>query len=140
MDEIEYINRNTGQKEVEAVPGGHFLKFLYGGNALGKLSLWLLIKRKLFSVLGGSYMNSKSSRKRINPFIEQYNIALTDYQVPSAGFKHFNDFFYRKIKPENRPVGEGVVSAADGKILVFNEVNDSAAFFVKGSPFSLDTF
>ncbi len=140
MNEIEYIDRSSGQKQIEAVPGGSFLKFLYGGNVLGKLSLWVLIKRKLFSTLGGWYMNSKSSEKRIIPFVEQYEIDLNDYHIPQDGFKHFNDFFYRKIKGHCRPVEEGIVSPADGKLLVFPTIQDSHLFFVKGQQFSLSSF
>ena len=140
MGNIIYINRKTGEKETEQVPGDRFMQFLYGGNIFGKFSLWLLIKRKLFSKIGGRYMNSKASQSKIKPFVEKYSVPLDEYHIPKNDFKHFNDFFYRKIKAEARPVLDGVISPADGKILVFNTIDKSSEFFVKGLPFSLEAF
>lgn len=139
MVEIEYINRSTGEKEVEKVPGGGSMKFLYG-NPIGKLSLWLLIKRKFFSVWFGKYMSSKSSVKKIQGFVRNHQIDLNEYQIPEKGFQSFNDFFYRKVKPEMRPIGEGVVSPADGRVLVFSEISDTQKFYVKGEEFDLNSF
>ncbi|MCB0739091.1 MAG: phosphatidylserine decarboxylase [Bacteroidetes bacterium] len=139
MKEIVYINRQTGQQVIEKVPGGGMLKFLYG-SPIGKLTLWALVKRKLFSSLGGGYMNLKRSAKNIEPFIADHGIDIAQFLVPENGYKHFNDFFYRNIKPNARPIGEGIVSPADGKILVFENIKQSRQFFLKGIPFSLGSF
>lgn len=90
-------------------------------------------------MLGGWYMNRPASKKRIQPFCETHNIDLDDYIVPQGGYKHFNDFFYRKIKSGKRTIQDGVCSPADGKILVFNSIDDSLQFFVKSQSFSLST-
>lgn len=140
MDQIDYIVRESGEQAIEQVPGGGLMRFLYGGNPLGKLALWMLIKRKLFSQIGGWYMSSKRSAKRVAPFVKDYNVPIEIYYSPGVGYKSFNQFFYRKIKPEYRPIEEGVVSSADGKILVFPEIKDSHQFFVKGQPFDINTF
>lgn len=139
MDKIVYIERATGEKKEELVPGGGFLKFLYGSTA-GKLSLNTLVKRKLFSIMGGAYMDSKASAKKIAPFIAKHSMDMGDYIVPKDGFSCFNDFFYRKINTSKRPIGEGVVSPADGKILTFETVAASQEFFVKGSLFNVASF
>src|SRR5690606_5631527 len=71
---------------------------------------------------------------------EQHQISMDDYIIPQGGFKHFNDFFYRKIKPEARPINKGVVSPADGRVVVFPKITDIQKFFVKGKEFNLKTF
>ncbi|MGB0915547.1 MAG: archaetidylserine decarboxylase, partial [Crocinitomicaceae bacterium] len=84
---------------------------------------------------------SRASKKRIQNFIIDYKIEMSDYLVTDASeFKHFNDFFYRKINPAKRPIGEGVVSPADGKTLAFQEISDQSKFFIKGSEFDLKRF
>ncbi|HIP32387.1 MAG TPA: phosphatidylserine decarboxylase [Crocinitomicaceae bacterium] len=138
MQEIHYINRSNNQEEIEKVPGNGFLNFLYGGNPLGKMSLWLMVKRKYFSVVFGKYMRSSFSKSKIAPFVKKHQIDLNDYQKQE--FEHFNDFFYRKIKPSARPIGDGIVSPADGRVLVFPKISDTQQFYVKGSAFDLITF
>jgi len=135
---IKYRDRQ-GNELIEATPGACFLNFLYGG-AFGKLGLWLMVKRKFFSAAFGKYMSSSLSKSKIWPFIEQYEMDMSPYVIPEGGFKHFNDFFYRKIKPEFRPIGEGLVSPADGRVLAFQEISDTQKFFIKGSEFDLKTF
>lgn len=136
---IEFIDRKTGKKKQEDVPAGGMMRFLYGTWA-GKASLHTLFKRKFISSWGGNYMNSKKSVKKIDPFIEQYGIDLNEFIVPKNGFKHFNDFFYRKIKPEARPIESGITSPADGRVLAFNKISDTQKFFIKGTEFNLEQF
>ncbi|MGB0428650.1 MAG: archaetidylserine decarboxylase, partial [Flavobacteriales bacterium] len=116
------------------------MRFIYGENPLGKLLLNGLFKRKLMSFLFGKLIDSKLSRARVQSFIQDYNMDMSDYLVPDSGFSTFNEFFYRQIKPEARPIGEGIVSPADGKLLVFNKLEDSQAFFIKGDLFDVRSF
>ena len=140
MSKIKYIDRNTGREKIESVPAEGIMKWLYG-SPIGKVALYVLLKRKLVSVLGGWFMNSIFSKKRIQVFITDYNIEMTDYlQTDASKFKHFNDFFYRKINPAKRPIGQGVVSPADGKMLAFQSIEESTSFFIKGSHFDLSRF
>ena len=140
MQEIKYIDRSNGETKTELVPAAGTMKWLYG-RPLGKMALHLLMKRKFISALGGWYMNSPKSKKRILPFIEEYKIEMSDY-LPSDpnSFKHFNDFFFRKINPSKRPIGEGVVSPADGKTLAFETISNSKSFFIKGTEFNVEHF
>ena len=140
MSNIFYINRKTGEKIEEKVPGGGMMKFLYSSNVLGRFTLWLLIKRRFVSSIVGWFMISKYSKKSIQKFIETHQIEMDDYIVPAEGFKHFNAFFYRKIKKDKRPIQDGIVSPADGKILVFPTLFDAHTFFVKGKEFDLKSF
>lgn len=136
---IQFRDRK-GNIQTEATPGSGFLNFLYGRNPFGKLGLWLLVKRKFFSVRFGKYMSSKRSTKKVQPFIEKYELDMSPYVIPEDGFQSFNDFFYRKIKPEARPIGEGLICPADGRVLAFQNINDTQKFFIKGSEFSLSSF
>lgn len=121
------------------MPAGNIMRFLYG-TWIGKLTLFALFKRKFLSAWGGKFMNSKRSIKKISPFIDEYKINMSEFIVPQKGFKHFNDFFYRKINPKFRPIGRGIVSPADGRVLAFQTLSDSQKFFIKDSPFDLKSF
>jgi len=140
MTKIKFIERSTGKLIEEEVPGGGVLNFLYGGSPLGKLSLFVMFRRKYFSSLFGMYIDSSRSKKGVVKFIDKFNIDMDDYQDEVASFNTFNEFFYRKIKPSARPIGQGIVSPADGRVLAFPKISDSRRFFIKGSEFNLNTF
>ncbi len=140
MDSIQYIERQSKKIRKEEVPSNKTLRWLYNSNS-GRLSLHLMFKRKMMSSVVGKYMSSSLSKKRINRFIKQFNIDLTHYKKEAfSDYKNFNDFFFREIKPEKRPLGEDIVSPADGKVLAFKKITDSSLFFVKGSEFTLNEF
>ncbi len=133
---IKYIDRKTGREKTESPPGEGFLKFLYH-TAFGQLTLDVLVKRKLVSALYGRLMNRPNSRKKIRPFVEQYDIDLSESVKSIEEFTSFNDFFYRALKPEARPIQEGIVSPGDGKVIAFEDIGSIKDFFVKGSQFTL---
>ena len=140
MDSIKYTDRKRTTVFEEDVPSGAMLKWFYNVG-LGKLALHLLVKRKLFSMLGGWYMNSRFSKGRIQQFIDTYKIDMSVYDIPANGeFRTFNEFFYRTVKPECRPLEDDIVSPADGRILAFQSLKDVSSFFVKGSEFMLESF
>jgi phosphatidylserine decarboxylase len=116
------------------------LKWLYG-SFLGKASLHVLFKRKLVSAVGGRFMNSRLSKGRIKKFVRKNGVDMSIFhETDSKSYKHFNEFFYRKIQENQRPIGEDVVSPADGKILAFQKIRDVDSFFIKGSEFSVKSF
>lgn len=139
MQPIQYIDRATGERRTERPPGEGFLKFLYH-HPLGELALQALVKRKLLSQLYGRRMHAATSRPQILPFIENYQVDPAEFLDPVESFGSFNDFFIRKLKPGARPIGEGLVSPADGKALAFENVGALQKFFVKGQPFTLPAF
>ena len=54
-------------------------------------------------------------------------------------YKTFNEFFYRALKPESRPIAPGekvAVFPADGRHLAFQDIHSAAGFYVKGAKFS----
>lgn len=139
MDPIRYIHRPTGEQRTEQPPGEGFLKFLYH-HPLGPLAVEALVKRRLLSEIYGRRMHSPRSQKQIRPFIDTYQVDEREFLHPTEQFQSFNDFFIRKLKPEARPLAEGLVSPADGKVLAFANVSALNEFFVKGNRFTLHAF
>jgi phosphatidylserine decarboxylase len=136
---IQYIHRKTGKTETETPPGEGFLKFLYH-NPFGKMTLLPLVKRKFLSSLYGKWMNKPNSIRRIEGFVKELNINMDEAEKSIEDFISFNDFFYRKLTPEARPIGKGLVSPGDGKMLAFENISDISAFFIKGRKFTLTEF
>jgi len=140
METIKYIDRTSGETRTENVPGEGMLKWLYS-TGTGKAALNVLFKRKIVSGVGGWYMDTKLSAKRIPKFVAEHHINLNECEIGDINqFKTFNNFFYRKLKKNARPIGEGIVSPADGRILTFQSLKDIPSFFIKGSEFNLETF
>ncbi len=136
---IKYVERYSNEIKTEKVPGEFWLVWLYN-NPIGKLSLEGLVKRKFVSDFYGKRMDSPKSANKIYDFVNDYNINLSEAQ--KQHFKSFNDFFYRKLKPEFRPINFDtniVVSPADGKILVYQDITNQD-FIVKGYKFNIYSF
>lgn len=140
METIKYIDRASGVTRTEKVPGKGMLNWLYSTTS-GKIALNLLVKRKIVSELGGWYMNRQFSASRIPAFINEHNIDTTEFQIRNISeFKTFNQFFFRKLKSDTRPIGANLISPADGKILAFQNLNHVSSFFIKGTEFTLQSF
>ncbi|MEM1325160.1 MAG: archaetidylserine decarboxylase [Bacteroidota bacterium] len=137
--QIKYITRATGQIEEETPPAEGLLKFLYD-NPIGKTALLPIVKRKFISALYGKQMDKPTSTAKIQDFVADLDIDLSESQKSLNEFTSFNDFFYRRLKPNARPIEKGFVSPGDGRLLAFERVADLAHFFVKGEQFTLDKF
>ena len=137
--EIKFVNRASGQTELETPPAEGFLKFLYD-NPFGKVTLLPLAKRKFLSATIGKKMNKKKSIKKIEEFVQSLKIDMSESEKKISDFTSFNDFFYRKLKPDVRPIGKGFVSPGDGRLLAFKNIADVNSFFVKGREFTLEEF
>ncbi|MFY0685779.1 MAG: phosphatidylserine decarboxylase [Cyclobacteriaceae bacterium] len=136
---IQYIFRDTGEVKTEKPPAERLIKFLYD-NPFGKKAVLPIAKRKFISEWYGRKMNRPSSIKKIKEFVEDLQIDMTEYQQSISEFISFNDFFYRKLKPGTRPIGEGMVSPGDGKLIAFENISEVGNFFVKGRSFDLAEF
>ncbi len=136
---IRFVNRETGETQFETPPAEKLLKFLYE-NPFGKKTILTLAKRKFISKRYGKQMDKPSSTKKIKKFVSSLGINMAESQKAISEFTSFNDFFYRKLKPETRPIGEGFVSPGDGRLLAFENVSDVHKFFVKGREFTLKEF
>lgn len=139
MESILYHNRETGALETEKVYGESFLRWAYG-NPLGPLALNTFIKKPFFSSWYGKRMSTPESRSRIAPFIAEYGLDPGDFAESPDAYGSFNEFFYRKLKPEARPIDRdvnSVVFPADGRHLGFQKASAIEGVFVKGQKFDL---
>ncbi len=135
---IEFFNRYSNSMETELVYGEAFLKWAYG-NPLGKIALHSFIKRPAFSRWYGSRMDKPSSQSKIKPFIDDYGLNVDEFADPHDFYTSFNEFFYRKLKADTRPVSSDIiVFPADGRHLAFPNINEIDGFFVKGQTFDLN--
>lgn len=136
MKNIQYIDRQSGKLITETPPGEGWLKFLYH-NPFGKLALSLVVKRKLLSAWYGRKKDTPKSTRDIEQFVADLDIDMSEAVLPISAYNSFNEFFYRKLKPKARPIGEGLVSPADAKLIAFESVGELGKFFVKGRKFTL---
>jgi hypothetical protein len=136
---IHYFNRYTQRLETEQVYGAGWMRWTYG-NPFGRLALELFIKRPFFSRWYGWRMNRPASARKIRPFIRTYELNVAEFADPPYSFRTFNEFFYRRLRPDARPVDpdpNAVVFPADARHLGFSDASQIDGVFVKGQKFNL---
>ena len=138
--DIYYIDRKTGEKKKEIVAGLKFLSWLYD-NRVGKSTLKVLVRKKLFSSLYGKFQDFSFSKKKISKFISDLEIDMTEAKIEDLSvYKNFNEFFFRELKPNARPINcddNILTSPADGKILAYENIDIDKIIQVKGMYYSL---
>jgi phosphatidylserine decarboxylase len=76
----------------------------------------------------GKFMDSPESAKIIEEWLSDNSLKNEDFVLPEEGFKSFNEFFTRDLKPGTRPIDDAtdesiLVSPADGIInMIANEL------------------
>ena len=136
---IQYFDRQSGLLKTEKVAGEKLLVWLYN-NPVGEATLWALAKRKVVSTVYGNSMDHPSSAKKIQPFVEEFDIDMSTAQKKE--FNSFNDFFTRKLKNNARPADTSstvAVSPSDGKIMAYANISNSD-FIIKGYRFNIFSF
>ncbi len=139
MDEIVYYDRYRNENCVEKVYGDAALRWTYGTVA-GRVSLNTVVKRAVFSRWYGWKMDRPSTRQKIAPFIEEYGLNANEFLRDVHEFANFNEFFYRELKPEARPVDPdptSIVFPADGRHLCVPDLSNCNGLFIKGEMFDL---
>merc|ERR1712137_21619 len=91
---------------------------------------------------GRSYTDPKSC-KQIEPFIALHNLNVDEIRDPMDSFKNFNEFFYRKLREDARPISSPgdesiVVSPADCRLSVYPTVDKATELWIKGETFSVE--
>ena len=136
---IRYYHRARAREEIEEIFGERWLRFAYE-HPVGRLAVWLLARRVLFSRWYGYRMSRPASARLILPFITRYNLDVDEFAKSPFDYKTFNDFFYRALKPGARPIAGGddvAVLPADGRHLVFPNIDAAEGFYVKGAKFTV---
>jgi phosphatidylserine decarboxylase len=86
----------------------------------------------------GKFMDSPESTKIIEEWLIDNSLGNEDFVLPSEGFKSFNEFFIRDLKPGARPIDDVtdnsvLVSPADGVInMIVNELELNFEIPTKG--------
>jgi phosphatidylserine decarboxylase len=138
VEPIRFYHRYKKTVEEERVFGEGWMRFAYE-NPAGRFFVWLLARRAFFSQFYGHKMRKPESSLRILPFISKYEIDVDEFAKSPFDYKTFNEFFYRALKPESRPIAAGdhvAVFPADGRHLAFPDIQAAVGFYVKGSKFS----
>ncbi len=138
-DPIRYYDRYAQAVKTEQVYGERWLRLAYE-NPIGRGFVWLMARRIWFSKLYGRKMNKAASANLVLPFITEYNIDVDDFAKSAFDYRNFNEFFYRALKPAARPIAGDervAVLPADGRHLVFPDVDAAEGFYVKGMKFTL---
>lgn len=94
------------------------------------------------SIKQGIKYDDPASAKGISAFIAFHHLNVNEMLDPIESFKTFNEFFYRKLKPDARPVDAPnderiVVSAADSRSSFFPTVSKATEIWIKGREFSI---
>lgn len=137
---IKLYNRKTKDYETEQVAGDKYLQWTYS-SPIGMKFLELLIKKKLFSKIYGSYCDSKTSKNKIYSFVKNLDIDMSHSQKSLDQFKSFNDFFTRKLKKEGRPIDkrlDSLISPGDGRLLAYEHIDLNKLVQVKGYTYSFN--
>ena len=137
MKKILYRHRGNELLSEEKVPSELAIRLLY--SSFFTRPLLKLVVTRFLSSYYGRLMSSRKSCQKIARFIEDYAIDINESLKGLDEFTSFNDFFTRKLKQTARPINcsaSNIVSPADGKILVYQNVNDSPYFCIKGDQYT----
>lgn len=126
----------------EQIEAAGLLRFLYC-KPLGRLVRLLFTRISFLSHLNAWYQCSSLSKSKIKPFIQKHAITMHDFVRSADEYASFNDFFCRQLKPGARSIDrapDSVISPADGKLLVVEDIAERVSFFVKNEHFNLSSF
>lgn len=140
MKPILVYNRYSRRIDQEPLCGEWFMRFAYG-NIAGRLLQRYLFSLPFLARIAGSYANSSKSKKRIAPFIKKYGIDSREFLLAPSQFRTFNEFFYRELKPDARPINnrrDTVVAPTDGRYYYIPNLADQKRIMVKGRKLKLE--
>jgi phosphatidylserine decarboxylase len=98
----------------------------------------------LDAISAGHKMRDPKSKKYIPNFIKYFDINMEDFEPSDyKEYENFNDFFTRKLSSNSRPIShinnsKIAVSAADCRLTVFDNIEESKKLWIKGKNFTLD--
>ncbi|SLM36695.1 phosphatidylserine decarboxylase [Lasallia pustulata] len=95
------------------------------------------------SIKQGKKYDDPASAREIPTFINFHKLDMSEVLKPVQEFKNFNEFFYRQLKPDARPCSAPdnpkiIVSPADCRSVVFDQIDEATKIWVKGREFSVE--
>ena len=112
--------------------GDGFLRFAYE-TLLGR-TIWPVIFGSGFcSSLLGAFYDSRLSRRSIANLANLPGCHPDEAEKPVADYVSFNEFFTRRLRPECRLFGEGVVSPAEGRLRLWLDADMDVPLPIKGA-------
>lgn len=135
---IHYIDRTSGEKKKELVMGGRALAYLYRDGFFSRFLRTVVSRSPIVSALYGAWQKGWWTKKKIQPFIDTFDLDATEFDT--CDFVSFNDFFIRKLKRSARPLaGDDVVVPADGRYLIFPNLDVNGTFKIKNQSYDLQS-
>ena len=144
---FKVLDRRTNRLTYEQMPTYHkyVMRLLFCGPIQRELMNTTAIQEFFASetIRLGKVFDDPKSREHIATFIKMYQINLNELLHSNiSDYETFNEFFYRKLKPGARPIDKlddpnTIVSAADCRLIVFDNVNEATRIWIKGRYFSL---
>lgn len=134
---MKYVVRKRYSSDNIIIESTRTLNFFYR-TIFGRLLLNMFIS-KTFSNAAGKYMNSKFSKHRINNFVRDNKIIMTEYEKDN--FSSYNDFFIRKIVSYKRPIAANkdfFISPCDSKLTAYKICKD-LTLKIKGSYYTISS-
>lgn len=131
---MRVVNRQGQELKVNQSQN-RLLKLLYS-HFLGRCALKVLTL-PFITHIGGLYMNSRLSKRQIQPFIQNYHIDMSQYE--KQDYRCYNDFFTRQIKKEARPICHdhyALIAPADSK-LTYYRIGEDTKLWIKDTMYSL---
>jgi len=97
---------------------------------------------KSLSIKQGQKFDSPESAREILPFIAFHQLNIDEIRDPLESFKTFNEFFYRKLNMQYRPLTNPddpgtLVSPADCRMMAFESVQEATRVWIKGREFTV---
>jgi len=110
-------------------------------DRLKVLLQYLLPKRRLTTFAGriASAERGATTTQMIRWFIRKYGVDMSEaVNADVAGYKSFNEFFTRPLRPGARPIAQAdFVSPVDGAISQFGAIDDHHILQAKGHRFTV---
>jgi phosphatidylserine decarboxylase len=140
LEPIQFIDGETGALCEEQVYGAGWIRWLYG-TAFGRM-ISALVALPPFSRVYGWLQDRPGSRKKVAPFIEQFDIRMADF-LPEEGasgqvpYSSFNAFFTRRVAEGARPFAQDhdFPAPCDARYFAYEALNDQVSVPVKGGLF-----
>ena len=130
-----YFDRRTGKLIKECVSNPK-VQYWVAHSKMVRNTINALFNRQWYCRLYGKWVDRAASQKNVSKFAKNFQIDITEVEKPIHQYPNLNAFFSRKLKPGARPFVEDpsiFCSPADGKILVYPQLDERTQLPIKGS-------